>query len=111
MTDQLLTYAQAGERLTISERAVQRLVKLGKLPMVAPSEGTRRIKASACDAYIDSLKPINGDNLDAGQADTEPQPNEGKVWPQSSNGAIPRTGSRATAMRAAKALKDRLGGI
>lgn len=52
----LLTYAQAGERLGVSESSVSRLVQAGDLPVVRVSDTIRRIDPADLARYIDERR-------------------------------------------------------
>lgn len=104
MPDKLLTYEQASKRLSISERGVKRLIAVGKLPVVTPTPGTRRVKASDIQRYIENLKPANMDAADV----SAPQHEESHPWQNSTKGRPHRTGGRVSKLRAAKQLAVRL---
>lgn len=51
----LLTIAQVAERLTVSRRTVERLVKTGRIRVVHPSPGRSAVTERELEAYVASL--------------------------------------------------------
>jgi excisionase family DNA binding protein len=52
----LLTFAEAAERLTVSRRTLERLVKAGRIRALAVSPGRRAIEEREVDAYLAAVR-------------------------------------------------------
>ena len=54
--DRLISIAEAGERLSLSRRAVYRLIAKGDLPRPVKVGGATRLYASDITTYLETLK-------------------------------------------------------
>lgn len=54
----LLTMDQLAERLHVSRRTVERLVRQGRIRVVRPSPGTVRVEEREVAAYLASLRRV-----------------------------------------------------
>ena len=59
--DQLLTYDQAAERLSVSVSTVKRLIAAGELPRVQLGPNSPRIAAADVRSFIDRMKSHGND--------------------------------------------------
>lgn len=100
----LLTYAAAGELLSVSERTIRRLIERGQLQPVQLATGARRIRRVDLEQLA---APVN---TDTGRMDGEEDIcNENiKSATDSTAAKARRTGTRATPMRKDNELKEAL---